>query len=69
MKIVIMPKLFQTCMKLFRSPLTSIVFFPHTMEINGEQQQCLVIYILQNISFCVQQNKETHTDLEQLESE
>jgi len=26
-------------------------------------------YILQNLIFCVQQNKETHTDLEQLEGE
>ncbi len=30
---------------------------------------CLVTDILQNILFCVQQKKETHTGLEQLEGE
>ncbi len=30
---------------------------------------CLVTHILQNIFFCVQQKKEMHTGLEQLEGE
>ncbi len=30
---------------------------------------CLVTNILQNIFFCVQQKKESHTGLEQLETE
>jgi len=31
--------------------------------------ECLVTNILQNIFFCVQQKKETHTGLKQLEGE
>ncbi len=40
----------------------------NTMEVNG-YQQLLVTNILQNIFFCVQQNKEIHTGLEQHEGE
>jgi len=43
-------------------PLT----FP-TMEVSGHRQ--LSTDILQNIFFCVQQMKETHTGLEQLDGE
>ncbi len=32
-------------------------------------RKCLVTHILQNIFFSVQQKKEIHTDLEQLEGE
>jgi len=35
------------------------------MEVNGNQK--LVTNIIQNILFCVQQNKETNTGIEQLE--
>jgi len=38
----------------------------HSMEVNGVG---LVTDILQNIIFCIQQKKETHTGLEQLEDE
>ncbi len=44
--------------KLFWSPLTSIVFFIHTMQVYG-----LVNNILQNIILCAQQKKEIHTGL------
>jgi len=37
----------------------------HTMEVNGAK----VTIVLQNISLCVQQKKETHTGLQQLEGE
>ncbi len=40
------------------------------MKINGYQQLLTVATnILQNILFCVQQKKEMHTGLEQLEGE
>jgi len=42
------------------------IFCP-TMEVNGVHQ--LVTDILQNIFFCVQQKKEIHTGLKQLEGE
>ncbi len=38
----------------WQQPLTSIVFSFHTMEVNGYS-------ILQNIFFCVQRQKESHT--------
>ncbi len=38
------------------------------MEVNG-YRQLFVTDILQNIFFCALQNKEAHTDLEQLEGE
>jgi len=39
------------------------------MEVNGDQRNCMVTYILQNIYFCVQHKKDIHTGLEQNESE
>ncbi len=40
------------------------------MEVNGDQaSNCLAISIPQNILFCVQQKKETHTGLDQMECE
>ncbi len=36
------------------------------MQVNGDS---LVTHILQDILFCVQQKKEIHTGVEQLESE
>jgi len=42
------------------------IFFS-TMEVNGAKQ--LVPIVLQNIFICVQQKKETHTGLQQLEGE
>jgi len=33
-----------------------LYFFPHTMDLNGAIN-CLVTHILQNIFFCVQQEK------------
>jgi len=44
------------------------IFFP-TMEVNMEVKNCLVTDILQNIFFFVQQKKEIHTGLKQLEGE
>ncbi len=41
-----------------------IEFFVRTMEVSGNQN-CLVNSILQNIIFCVPQNKEWHLVLEQ----
>jgi len=47
------------------APLTSIVEKNNTMEVNGAK----VPMVLQNIFLCVQQKKETHTGLQQLEGE
>jgi len=47
------------------APLTSIVEKNNTMEVNGAK----VPMVLQNIFHCVQQKKETHTGLQQLEGE
>jgi len=47
------------------APLTSIVEKKNTMEVNGAK----VPIVLQNIFLCVQQKKETHTGLQQLEGE
>ncbi len=47
-------------------PLTVLYFFPHTLEVSGYQQ----LFGYQHSSKChliFQQNKEIHTDLEQLE--
>ncbi len=44
----------------------SIVAYFFSMQVNGDS---LVTHILQNILFCVQQKKEIHTGVEQLESE
>jgi len=41
-----------------------LIFLP-TMEVNGVHE--LFGYLLQNIFFCVQQKKEIHAGLEQLE--
>ncbi len=49
-------------MKICHYSLTFKLF--QTMEVNN-----LVTNILQNNLFCVQQKKETHTGLEQLEGE
>ncbi len=38
-----------------------------TIEVNGDQQ--LLVWILQNIFFCVQNMKETHTGLERHKGE
>ncbi len=54
------------------APLTSIVFFFPTMEVNGAPKQPghkLSSNFLQNIFLCVRQNKEIHTGLELLEGE
>jgi len=47
------------------TPLTSIVFFFLQWESMGSIN-CLFTNILQNIYFCVQQEKEIHTGLKQL---
>ncbi len=44
----------------------SIVTYFFSMQVNGD---FLVTHILQNILFCLQQKKEIHTGVEQLESE
>ncbi len=52
------------------APLTSIVFFFPTMEVNGAPKQ--PVYSLSSKYlplFCVRQNKEIHTGLELLEGE
>jgi len=49
-----------------RLPLTSIVFFSPYYKVQWGIN-CLVINIIQNIFFCVQQKKEIHTGLEKLE--
>ncbi len=50
------------------APLTSIVFFPLLWK-SMVPQNSLVTNFLQNIFLCVQQNKDIHTGLEQLEGE
>ncbi len=45
------------------SPLTPVVYFFHTMEVMGGN--CLITSIVPNILFCIQQQKETNTGLEQ----
>ncbi len=72
--------LFQTCIHLFRlldtkedilknvGKLTAIDFHSisfHAIEVNGYRQ----LFGYQNVIFCVQQKKETHTGLERLEGE
>jgi len=47
------------------APLTSKVEKKNTIEVNGVK----VPIVLQNIFLCVQQKKETHTGLQQLEGE
>jgi len=47
------------------APLTSIVEKKNTVEVNGAK----VPIVLQNIFLCVQQKKETHRGLKQLEGE
>jgi len=47
------------------APLTSKVEKKNTIEVNGVK----VPIVLQNILLCVQQKKETHTGLQQLEGE
>ncbi len=48
----------------FWSPLTPIiVYFFHSMEVIGGN--CLITSIVPNILFCIQQQKESHTGLEQ----
>jgi len=56
-------------MSITKEFLVSYDFFLlHIMEFNGDQQ-LLITHIVQNIFFCVKQEKETHTGLKQLEGE
>ncbi len=70
--MTLVPKLLQTCMSfsvLLNTKDTSIEFFSlHSIEF-CVYQQLFVTNKLQNIFFCVQQMKETHECLEQLQGE
>ncbi len=44
------------------------VFFVHAVEVCGNQN-CMVPNILQNVFFCILQNKEIHAGLEQHQGE
>jgi len=72
--------LFQTCMSFFLLLNTKEDILNYNQTVDGLQWKkilwksmgsinCLVTNGLQNIFFCVQQKKETHTGLEQLEGE